>query len=304
MLRLLGRRCAWVPELVVMAAVWAAYELAQRSAPLHVADAVGRGRALLVAEARAGLDVERSVNHALSAHPLLATVANYYYAVLHFGVTLVVLIWLWWRRRDRYAAARNWLVATNLAALLVFWLAPTAPPRLLPGAGFVDTVVRFHTWGSWASPQVAKSADQYASIPSLHVAWALWCAAAVAAAVRSRRGRALVWAYPVCTSVVVVVTGNHYVLDVVAGGLVAALGWALTVALAAGRARVRPYRPSNALVRRVAGAVAWAAGWALAWAVRAARRPVATLPRPLDEVRLPTAPGHRPPLEGDPVAAR
>lgn len=237
---------AVVPELALLLALYALYRVAQKSAPLHVDAAVARGRDLIAIEGRIGADIEHAANGWLTAHPVLANAADYYYAVMHFGVTLGVLVWLWTRHRDRFPVTRNTLAATNLLALVAFWLVPTAPPRLIPGAGFVDTVVHFHTWGSFASPQGDASADQFASIPSLHVGWALWCAVAVTAASTSALARRLIWLYPLATSLVVIGTGNHYVADVVGGAVVLVLGRALATALSrtplpaavAGRARM------------------------------------------------------------------
>ena len=250
-----GGRAA-LPEAVLLGLLYAAYRLAQHSAPLHVAAAVRRGRDLLTAEAHVGAAVERAANGWLTRHALLANAADYYYAVLHFGVTLGVLAWLWFRHRDRYPLARNTMAAMNVTALAVFWLLPTAPPRLVPGAGFVDTVVHFHTWGSWASPQENSAADQFASIPSLHVGWALWCAAMVTAVSTRRWVRRLVWCYPLCTSLVVVATGNHYVADVVAGAAALACGYLIAVAasrlpVAAAVHRPRPLAGSTAPLRHL-----------------------------------------------------
>ena len=55
-------------------------------------------------------------------------------------------------------------------------------------------------------------------MPSLHVGWALWCAAAVVVTARSR-WRHLAWLYPLATTADVISTGNHFVLDCVAGAL-------------------------------------------------------------------------------------
>jgi hypothetical protein len=88
---------------------------------------------------------------------------------------------------------------------------------MLPG--FVDTVVRFHTWGSLASNSIAKDANQYAAMPSLHVAWAAWCAATVCALVRRPVVRLAAISYPIITALVVLGTANHYLLDALAGTL-------------------------------------------------------------------------------------
>jgi len=73
----------------------------------------------------------------------------------------------------------------------------------------------------------------YAAMPSLHVAWAAWCAAALVTASRGR-WRHLAWLYPAATAVVVLATANHFVLDAAAGLAVTGLG------LLAARATTRP----------------------------------------------------------------
>jgi hypothetical protein len=62
-----------------------------------------------------------------------------------------------------------------------------------------------------------RLANPYAAMPSLHVAWAVWCALAVVVATRTR-WRHLAWLYPITTTLVVLATANHFVLDVAAGG--------------------------------------------------------------------------------------
>ena len=105
-----------------------------------------------------------------------------------------------------------------------------APPRLLPDAGFVDIVAQSHTWGAWETAGgVAQRANEYGSMPSLHVAWAVWVALTVASMTTSRTWRAAAWAHVALTSVIVIATGNHYLLDVLAGALTCAVGWAVAV---------------------------------------------------------------------------
>jgi PAP2 superfamily len=54
-------------------------------------------------------------------------------------------------------------------------------------------------------------------MPSLHIGWALWCAAAIVTLARRRWVRILGALYPLATFFVIVGTANHYVLDAVAG---------------------------------------------------------------------------------------
>jgi hypothetical protein len=74
-------------------------------------------------------------------------------------------------------------------------------------------------------------------MPSLHLCWATWCAAVLFPGLRHRWSRALAVSYPVVTAVVVVVTGNHYVLDLVGGVACLLIGVAVTHVLGAGRPR-------------------------------------------------------------------
>ena len=84
---------------------------------------------------------------------------------------------MWWRRADIYRPLRNSLVLVNVLAFIVFWRFPVAPPRMLPG--FVDVVASTHAIGSWHTGALASQANQLAAMPSLHIAWAVWCTVVV-----------------------------------------------------------------------------------------------------------------------------
>jgi membrane-associated phospholipid phosphatase len=152
---------------------------------------------------------------------------NTYYGGTHFLVPAAILAWLVLRHPERYARARTALAVMTAVAFVCFWLYPVAPPRLLPASfGFVDTL-RDGAPGHLEGSLINTAGDQYASMPSLHVAWAVWCALALYPMFRHWALRALVVAYPVMTTLVVVATGNHYFLDAAAGTLLACLVWAV-----------------------------------------------------------------------------
>jgi hypothetical protein len=71
---------------------------------------------------------------------------------------------------------------------------------------------------------VARLYHPLAAMPSIHVAYAVVTAAEVAEATESRLLRRVVPAYPPLVALVVFVTGNHYVIDAVAGAVLGALG--------------------------------------------------------------------------------
>lgn len=228
--RLLTQRRRRVVDLAALAVLYAAYTASRNAVAATRATAVRNARSVLTVERWAHLDPERGANHVVASHPLLAQLCDYDYAIAHFAVTVPVMLWLYSRRGTharRLAAV--WYV-TNLLALAVFFTVPVAPPRLLPHAGFVDTVVAFHTWGSWGTGAVASASNQYAAMPSLHVAWALWSAVAVWSLSRRPTVRVLAVAYPVVTLLVVLGTANHYLLDTAAGAGAVALAYAVVAA--------------------------------------------------------------------------
>src|SRR5207253_78686 len=115
----------------------------------------------LSAEHWVHIDVEHTLNRALAAVGWLAQCADYWYATMHFAVTIGVLAWLYLRHPLQYRSVRSVLYATNIVALVGFWLFPLAPPRLMEGQGYIDTVVKFHTWGSWGSSGVDAASNQF-----------------------------------------------------------------------------------------------------------------------------------------------
>lgn len=224
-----GRRTRWWRELALVAAFYGVYDVIRGVIGGGSAQAQRDGRDVLHWEQLVHIDPEHWLNNDLQHLPLLAIPACYFYASLHFIITPAVLIWVYRNRPDSYRQARTVLAVITAVALVGFWRFPTAPPRLLSGAGFHDTLAHFSNWGWWGSdasvPAGATAiANQFAAMPSLHLAWAAWCGATVFTLTRRRWLQALAISYPVATTLVVLGTANHYLLDVAAG---AAL-WAVT----------------------------------------------------------------------------
>ncbi|MGN6722241.1 MAG: phosphatase PAP2 family protein [Marmoricola sp.] len=208
-----------------------AYEHVRNMVKLQPVEAINHGIEVLKVTQWFHLDLEEAFNQLLVNNHWLAEIANYDYATLHLPLTAGVLIWVFWKHRDRYLPIRNVLLGTTVLGLIGFWIFPTAPPRLLPGDGFVDTVVYFKTWGSWADPKVADATNQFAAMPSMHCAWALWCGLCLFFLARNRALRVFGILYPIWTVFVVLGTANHFLLDAIAGiscvGITAAIVWRL-----------------------------------------------------------------------------
>jgi PAP2 superfamily len=211
---------AW-REFLLVAVLYMAYDGTRLVAEGGDTKADRHGRALLRAERFLHLDWERWLNKTFAAHASLAIAGDYLYAVLHYAVTPVVLIWLFRRHPATYLRARTVLAFATIIALLGYWLLPTAPPRMI-GAGFVDTMSRHANVGWWGADASAPKGmgdmtNEVAAFPSMHVGWALWCGYYVYRCAGRRWIRALGAAYPIVMAIVVMGTGNHYLLDALAG---------------------------------------------------------------------------------------
>ncbi len=215
------RRPRWWQELAVVALGYWLYGLARNAIHTRESVALGHGRGVEHLQRWLQLDLERSLNRWVAGHEPVAQVMDYYYAVVHLGLTIAVLVWLFHFHPRVYRGSRTVLLLTTMVALVGFYLYPLAPPRLLSEYGYIDTLVRFHTWGSLADPAIAQHSNQYAAMPSLHVAWALWVGISLFACARRRWVRLAGLAHPMATLVVVLGTANHFVLDAV--GAVAAI---------------------------------------------------------------------------------
>ncbi|HXW59331.1 MAG TPA: phosphatase PAP2 family protein [Solirubrobacteraceae bacterium] len=227
----------WVEGLVVVWLCWI-YDATTNLAPLRVHLAIVHARAILSLERTLHLDPELALDRWLAGHHTLALILSDYYDNAHFVVTLGLLGWVWWRRADVYRPLRNTLVAVNVLAFIVFWRYPVAPPRMLPG--FTDVVASSHAFGSWHTGELASHANQLAAMPSLHIAWAVWCTMVMWQLTRRVWARVLAVVYPFLTSLAVLATGNHFVLDIAGGLAVLAIATAIAWLIARGRQSAAP----------------------------------------------------------------
>jgi hypothetical protein len=233
----------WVQLLAIGWLLWL-YDATTNLAPLRLSTALGNARGLLHVERVLHIAPELSLDRWLAGHHTLALILSDYYDNAHFVVTLSLLGYLWWRRADIYRPLRNSLVLINVIGFVVFWRFPVAPPRMLDG--FTDVVAKTGAFGSWHSGSLAGHANQVAAMPSLHMAWAGWCTIAMWRISRRRWLRALGVVYPCLTAFAVLATGNHFVLDIVAGLLVLAI----SVWIGDAPSRLVPRRLVSAIGRR------------------------------------------------------
>jgi membrane-associated phospholipid phosphatase len=212
-------------ELLIIVVLVRVYDLIKELAESRLSVGIHNADGVRSLESTLHIGFELPVNQWFADHHVLSLTASYFYQFGHESITLSVLVACWWLRPQAYRPARNALVAINVVGLTVFALLPVAPPRLLPGAGFSDLVADAGFGTTHGGP---VSADQFAAMPSLHLAWATWTAVVLFLWWRRPVLRLLAVVYPIWIAVVVIGTGNHYVLDVVAGVAVAGVCLVLT----------------------------------------------------------------------------
>jgi len=221
-----GRPRWWV-EFALIGVLYAVYSLVRNSVGDVVARAYRNGRDILALEDSWGLAAERWLNEWVHRTDVVAGAVALHYATLHFLITPAVLVWLFFRRPNSYRPVSGILMLTTALALIGFYWLPTAPPRLLADEGFVDVMSQTSAWGWWpesGTPGSDAISNQFAAMPSLHCAWAAWCGLALFCLTRRVWVRVLALGYPLSTFFVVMGSGNHYLLDVVAGVVLLAVG--------------------------------------------------------------------------------
>ncbi|MAT02716.1 MAG: hypothetical protein CL454_01660 [Acidimicrobiaceae bacterium] len=153
---------------------------------------------------------------------LLIKIANCFYFVMHFPSMIVFLLWIMVRRIEWMPQVRASLCIATFTGLIIHLAFPLMPPRLLGSYGFIDTAKVFGP--DPYSLGIAKAANELAAMPSLHVGWALLIAIAAIKILKSR-ARWLILLHPILTTVVVVITANHFWLDIIVGAILAYIGW-------------------------------------------------------------------------------
>ena len=218
----------WWRELLTIAAFYGVYTLVRNQGIASNNTRVARQHARQVIRIEEFLSSfhERGVQHAFIHVKWFIQFWDVYYGSFHFIVTIIAIVWLFRKAPERYPTWRNTLAVTVAIALIGFTFYPLMPPRLLPAHyGFVDTLQKIGGLWSFDSGTMSKISNQYAAMPSLHCAWATWCAFVLVPGLKHWWSKALMVAYPFVTLFAIVVTANHYWLDAAGGAAALALGY-------------------------------------------------------------------------------
>jgi len=154
----------------------------------------------------------------------LAVFFNWVYIVTYWPVIAALGVALFAMDRRDYYHYRTVVVISLVFALVTFALFPLASPFNL-SAHLVNTIQEMGP-SFYGSPGMAEFYNTNAAMPSLHFCWTVILGVVI---IRRLRGglRLLGFGYPVLTFFAITVTGNHFVLDAIAGGLLAAAAFGM-----------------------------------------------------------------------------
>ena len=230
-------------EALLVGGMYFAYSLVRNlfgSAAVSPEIAARNADLMIDVEKALGLYFEADLQQAFIDYTPFVQFWNLFYGAAHFVVTFAVLVWLYRRHAPDYRFWRRTGLIATASALVGFAIFPLMPPRLLgncgpygacrPGEPFVDTVLDVGGIWSFESSGWETVSNQYAAMPSLHIAWALWCAIILVPRVRSVPAKLLAASYPFLTMFAIVVTANHYWIDGLGGVAVVAVGYWLSSA--------------------------------------------------------------------------
>ena len=132
--------------------------------------------------------------------------------------------------KPQYLLMRNAFLLSGAIALIFYVNFPTAPPRLLPdglGFGFVDTVFdQYNTGRPWTPTEFV---NEYAAFPSMHIGWNMLAGIAVWMASKNIFVRAFAVLMPAVMMADIIFTGNHYIIDALAGFIVMMIGLGIAI---------------------------------------------------------------------------
>ncbi len=227
-------------NVVGVVVLWIAYQTVRTFTESAAVDAFANARQVIEWQASLGIGFEAALQAATPVR--LLRMANVYYLV-HFPITVAALVVTYlWARPATYRQLRNALGLTTIPAVVIHAVFPLAPPRML--TRFIDTAGAYGP-DPYALPG-ADAANQFAAMPSLHVAWAIVVALGLWRLDNIAGIKPIAVAHALLTPLVVVVTAHHFVIDIAAGAAIAAA--ALVISSGFSRAPKQPHATGRSVV--------------------------------------------------------
>jgi hypothetical protein len=221
-------------EVAGLVVLYGLYETTRGLVAGDAAGAVHHARLVASLERSLHIFVEGDVQHAAMRLPGLVGTLGVVYLTLHLAVTAACLLWLHRRRPAAFAEARTALVVASGLALVGYLAFPTAPPRLAQ-LGITDTISGGHV--DLNHGLVSSLYNPFAAVPSVHITYAVIVGMSIARFAGRCAVRILGALYPALVLLVIIATGNHFLVDAGAGLAVAVVALAVAARTSPGRRR-------------------------------------------------------------------
>jgi hypothetical protein len=212
-------------QLIILVTAFALYDLVRIVSRGREVVALAHSQGIIHAEKVLHIYWEPTLQRAILDNRTTVESLNWFYGHVHVPAIFITLVLIYIYRNDAWRRFRNTFLVMDAIGLVIFVSIPVAPPRLVPGSGMIDT--KFLYSDSLQSGVMSFVTNPYAAMPSLHFGYALFTAAALWILWPNPLARAVAIAYPAVVLSSIVLTGNHYFLDALAGASVLAASWAI-----------------------------------------------------------------------------
>jgi len=214
-----------IRESTLFLVVYTAYSLTQDALPDRELLAFHNTYNVIDFETRLKIFWELNIQSWFLRNDVMVQLVNALYTLLFFPVLIIFGIWAYKNHRQQYLIARNAIFISAVIAFPIFAFYPMAPPRLLSNLGFVDTLATYMNLKTSSMP--THLVNQYAAMPSLHMAWTLLVGIAIIRIAKTWWLKLAGILLSLFMLVTIVATANHFILDAVAGSVIAGLSYGL-----------------------------------------------------------------------------
>jgi hypothetical protein len=217
--RLAGCAAYYTLDMAVFVPLFVAYFLLRGLPPDRVNEATDNATRIIELEESLGVFHEPTWQDAILHNATLVEIANFTYLNLHMPLLVAVGFLYFLADTRKHRVLRNTILLSAFVAVPIYLVFPVTPPRLLStagyaGFGFVDTIP------AGLRDKPGALSNWYAAVPSYHFGWIALAAAGVWWCWKSWILRAAAVAFAAFMWWAIVVTGNHYFFDMVAGAAV------------------------------------------------------------------------------------
>lgn len=155
----------------------------------------------------------------------LVALANFTYLNLHMPLLVGVGFLFFLTDARKHRMIRNTILLSGFVAVPIYAFFPVTPPRLMGSAGYPLGI--FDTIPDGVRDKPGPMANWYAAVPSYHFGWIALAVAGVWWCWKPWIVRTAATAFGVLMWWAIVVTGNHYFLDMLAGVFIVSLAFLL-----------------------------------------------------------------------------